>query len=237
MNATLILLNDNVQAQRAFNRHGLLVNTVEAKFHENMRRKYANTNHRFFDFRKDTYYTFEEYNVELVPDLLVFFNDGETVDWAKVKDWLVACYVKDGAEVMEVEPIVEEKAEVVDSGYDFWMENKADGFTYYEITKPFTEKPYCTRLVTTKGHYDLFANLYANTSWGRLCGDDNGFLKYLWTKLGMTGECDLHRMLEERVRRVIEDGEEEPRVYRLSITEMYDMCSAKNETKRKSIKE
>jgi len=115
--------------------------------------------------------------------------------------------------------------------YHFSYEFESDGVVLYEVSKAHCAVPYCTAIENylEKSHYDLFTNLYVNTSWG--LGDDNTFLQALWKNLGMKGECDLDLMVKARIEGCC-NGLAEPRVYRMPMSEFKDLRRRLAEKKR-----
>lgn len=105
---------------------------------------------------------------------------------------------------------------------------------FFQIDKPFTDRPYTTiiRSFKEQGYLPVFTSLYIDSSWG--LGPDNSFLAELWVHLGMnasTGILDLDSRINDHIRRCSPDNgvpEAEPEVYRISIQELKNQMSNKN---------
>lgn len=229
-----VLLSDHPTMAQTF-KDVMFVNLKDPHSKDAMRDKYGHTRHVFWKESCGQFYQIEEYDEEDPPDLLLFFDasDPEPV-W---EDEIAALQKAFDAQKCEEEVVrqicarsSENKTNELATEYAFEMK-VVNEFTYYEIRKPNTDLPYCTRLRTSEGHYDLFTNLYVNTTWGRPA--DNAFMVQLWEFLKMPGECMLEEMVKKRVERCFE-GEEEPRVYRLFMDDFIEMCAVR--AKRKYIK-
>jgi len=73
------------------------------------------------------------------------------------------------------------------------------------------------------GYLPLFSGFYIEMSWGVSPKDDE-YLRFLWKKLGMEGECDLEKMQKERALRCYpakgQVPEPQPEVYRKNIDQI-----------------
>ena len=103
-----------------------------------------------------------------------------------------------------------------------------------EIVKPYTDHPYTVVLrdFTRDGYLRLFTSIFICQSWG-VSRDDHLFLKELWVRLGMEGECDLEKMLKEHTELCF-PGEgrapiSEPEVYRHTLEEVIRILKKKKQ--------
>jgi len=96
---------------------------------------------------------------------------------------------------------------------------------FFQITKPFTDLPYTMviREFSKVGYLPIFSGFYIEMSWGVSPKDDE-YLRFLWEKLGMVGECDLEKMQRERALRCYPAQghvpEAQPEVYRKNIDQL-----------------
>jgi hypothetical protein len=124
---------------------------------------------------------------------------------------------------------------VVNDFYDF-HEYHVTGrdVSLFQIDKPFTDLPYTLviRDFSKVGYLPLFSGFYIEMSWGVSPKDDQ-YLRFLWEKLGMTGECDLEKMQKERALRCYpgkgQVPESQPEVYRKSIDQVLAMFQSKQD--------
>lgn len=95
---------------------------------------------------------------------------------------------------------------VVNDYYDFREYHLKDrNVALFEITKPFTDLPYTLVLrdFDHTGYLPLFSGFYIEMSWGVSPKDDE-YLRFLWKKLGMEGECDLVRQSVNEIGEITE---------------------------------
>lgn len=102
-----------------------------------------------------------------------------------------------------------------------------------EIVKPFVDRPYTIvlRNFEENGWKFLFSSIFFANSWG-LCNEDFEFLKVLYEKLEMPGECDLGKMLKEHTEKCTPGcfGEGvmcEPEIYRKTLEETVGILKRK----------
>ncbi len=175
------------------------------------------------------------------PDILVAFSEGVQVgeeNWDLMfklisslnclsKTKIEADILQKAFEVFEKPLKVESKQTKVVSNPDL---PKSYGFRFasvgavgfYEIVKPNVEEPYVTMVEDYKSFpMDMYTNFFKCQSWG-VSNSDLGFLRKLWLHHGETGELDLEKEYELRVKRVV-DGGKEPLVWRNTLENVMEI--------------
>lgn len=124
--------------------------------------------------------------------------------------------------IVEEEEILEDHPSVPDS-YGFRFKAIPEkGLCIYEVLKPHTDLPYTTIVRNWVDHKPFFSNLFVCKSWG-VANTDLLFLKEAWKFLKMQGDCDLEKMVKERVESCLPpDPEPEPEVYRRSMEQVLE---------------
>lgn len=103
-----------------------------------------------------------------------------------------------------------------------------------EIVKPYTDLPYTVVLrdFVRDGYLRLFTSIFICQSWG-VSRDDHLFLKELWVRLGMEGECDLEKMLKEHTELCFPGKGNvpisEPEVYRNNLEDVIRILKKKKQ--------
>lgn len=169
--------------------------------------------------------------------LNLLFDDGpEFVLGEKTKSLLERCkrnYQQplEGSSVIGPEKVILVKGS---DSYDFRYK-LYPGFDIClaEITKPFVDRPYTVvlRNFEENGWRYLFSGIFYANSWG-LCHEDLLFLRELWVKLEMKGECDLEGMLKEHTEKCTPGSKGEPimcqpEVYRTTLEETVETLKRK----------
>lgn len=188
------------------------------------------------------------------PDFIVYFDGGEVLDWAdwtflekyvkdlfsfselplltKRQDYLLFT----GLRPEQIAPVSEngdvkmidddDDTSIDEDFYDFreYVVKERD-VGFFEIRKPFTDLPYTIviRNFSKVGYLPLFSGFYIEMSWG-VSPKDDAYLRYLWKKLKMEGDCDLEKLQRERAMSCYPGKgsvpEPQPEVYRKSIEDV-----------------
>jgi hypothetical protein len=221
----------------------------ENQTHE-IKRKYANSNHRFFGLDRNKWLMYELSVVESIPPAFVLTFDVDQFiskkDWKLAYDFVKTIFslepdeqlIKDMAVLVPTATIVEKLTvapakDVVKQNNEYMFShhiNNEKDFCLCQIEKPFTDKPYTCMIENFRkeGFLPMFTAYYICTSWG-VCSQDHIFLAHLWKHLDMSkvhGEFNL----EQRLRQNIEEcknGKPEPRVYRLDTKEVLKLFEEK----------
>lgn len=206
-----------------------------------LKEKYGSSIHRFFGHDCDELIVFDVEVVDMIEpefivtfdkqiskkewrDIFLFFRNllDEIPDakyFEKIKhliDVQTKCTLKSST------PQIEEAK--YDHQYIFNMDlDEEKNIGFFEIQKPFTDRPYTTiiRNFKERGFLPLFTSLYIDSTWGLAM--DNNFLKQLWVHLGLNakiGLLDLEKEVKDHISRCSpENGipEAEPEVYRMNI--------------------
>lgn len=149
--------------------------------------------------------------------------DANLVNQLETADMLMRRPLTD---VKTFENQIEENKENVDPGYSFRIHycDMRDTMLY-EVRKPNTDLPYTSviRNYTSRGHRAFFPTLFVCNSWG-VSRFDVLFLEHCWKELGVEGEFDMDKMLEEATLKCYPDypggPEPEPVVYRRGIEDV-----------------
>lgn len=178
------------------------------------------------------------------PDLLVAFSEGVEVsdeEWGLMNLFIhsLNCLVKTKIGEEDLKKFLDkfEKPLVVKPQQTKVVSNpdlpKSYGFRFasvgsvgfYEIVKPNVEEPYVTMVEDYKSFpMDMYTNFFKCQSWG-VSNSDIGFLRKLWYHHGETGELDLEKEYELRVKRVV-DGGKEPLVWRNTLENVMEIYTS-----------
>jgi len=215
-----------------------------------------NTSYRGWEFDR-----VENLGVEDFPTLVVCFQDNDEVtenDWTyinqymqslllkckidnvlfgKVEKFMSRCMKEKVAQKPDLTSFDMEEKDVKEEvkAYSFRCEvNTAWDVCLVEIVKPYTDLPYTVVLrdFVRDGYLRLFTSIFICQSWG-VSRDDHLFLKELWVRLGMEGECDLEKMLKEHTELCF-PGEGrapvcEPEVYRSTLEDVIRILKKKKQ--------
>lgn len=128
--------------------------------------------------------------------------------------------------VIVEEEIMEQDHPTVPDSYGFRFKQIPErNVCIYEVLKPYTDLPYTAVVRNWQDHKHFFSSLFVCKSWG-VANTDLLFLKEAWNFLGMAGECDLEKMVKDRVESCFpREGyvpECEPEVYRRSLEQVLE---------------
>lgn len=216
--------------------------------------KYGESFHRFFAHDEDKLIMYDIEIVDMIePEFIITFEKELTEEeWNDILEYfekiLHEQYVEDELYLrvkdlvlvqkncdMNVDEKEKEEPKKQNDQYIFNMEiDEERDMGFFQIDKPFTDRPYTTiiRSFKEQGYLPVFTSLYIDSSWG--LGPDNSFLAELWVHLGMnasTGLFDLDSRINDHIRRCSPDNgvpEAEPEVYRISIEELKNQMTNKN---------
>lgn len=214
----------------------------ENQTHE-IKRKYQNSNHRFFGLDRNKWLMYTLDVVESIPPAFCLtFDVGENIekkDWKLVYDFVKSIFsdspdeqlIQDMAKLVPTATIVEKLTvipakDAVKQNNEYMFSFKAlpeNDYCLCQIDKPFTDKPYTCVIETynKEGFLPMFTAFYICSSWG-VCSKDHIFLAHLWKHLDMAvlhGQFDLEKRLRQNIDEC-KNGKPEPRVYRLPIDEV-----------------
>jgi hypothetical protein len=205
-----------------------MVDAVHTKSYEWFVKNVTSCSHKLFSLEEDDVFFYEVDELDpamrFVPDVLVYFNEGESVSvaqWVAIRYWfrfilfeneMETDFVLQGKELMKTP--YKEKAVIKKEDDCVWMERTQeqkyysfrkqlitdDDIMVYEIIKPFTDLPYTAviRNYSLRGDVPFFTSLYICPSWG-VSRYDLPFLKHLWKEEFGFDESlfDMDRMLKE----------------------------------------
>jgi hypothetical protein len=200
-----------------------------------------------------TFHRYGDYSHEKTPDFVIYFDEVEVLswdDWQFLKDYFLKLFSygelpfvdKRGDYLLSTAIAPEEvnwsemnvdyaRSDVTEDGdaddyYDFKSFIVPDrDVGIFEITKPFTNLPYTMviRNFSKVGYLPLFSGFYIEMSWGVSTKDD-AYLRFLWEKLEMEGECDLEKLQRDRALKCYPAQghvpEPQPEVYRKTIDQV-----------------
>ena len=220
-----------------------------------IKRKYANSNRKFFGKDLGEWLMYKVDVVDCIPPAFVLtFDVGVKIkkqEWQMAFDFVKTIFsnTPDQAIIEQMKilvpeiPIAEKLTvaplkDVVKQNNEYMFEHYIDkekDICYCQIEKPFTDKPY-TCLIEEYSKNDflpMFTAFYICQSWG-VSPKDHVFLAHLWKHMDMQkthGDFDLEKRLRQNIQEC-QDGKPEPRVYRDSIQDVIELFKIKNVVKR-----
>lgn len=205
---------------------------------EIIKRKYKNSNHRFFGKSNGGWVMYEIDHIDMIDPLIVltfdlekkvtleewgiafnFVNNLDDEDFSIVEAMYELVPKAQENEKLTVAPLKEVVKQNNEYMFSHFIDKEKD-ICICEIFKPFTDLPYSTVIenFSMVDFVPLFTSLFICSSWG-VSPKDIMFLKHLWNHLDMKGEFDL----ENRLKKVVKDcenGAPEPRVYRETLEQV-----------------
>lgn len=221
----------------------------ENQTHE-IKRKYQNSNHRFFGLDRNKWLMYTLEVVESIPPAFVLtFDVGENItkqNWKLAYDFVKTIFsdspdehlIQEMAKLVPTATMVEKltvapakDAVKLNNEYMFSHHiDKEKDMCICQIDKPFTDKPYTCVIenFSKEDFLPMFTAYYVCQSWG-VCSKDHVFLVHLWKHLEMAqkhGALDLEKRLRQNIEEC-KNGRPEPRVYRMNIKEVLALFEEK----------
>lgn len=218
--------------------------------------KYRNSNSRYFIYEDEQWLMFTIDELKCLPHFLINFDENKVVsevEWVFVRNWVNSIFSGNddlNDEMYDMFPqytTIVPKTENTDEFdhvdndaymFRYFIDEEKDK-AYFEVTKPFTDRPYTSVICSysKRGMLPFFTSLYVCSSWG-ICNHDHAFLNKVWTHLNLNekhGDLDLERRLKEDIAKCLPDNpdgpEAEPEVYRLNIETVLEKFNNKRQNR------